>query len=535
MLSVCLSQLLVSITSTSQMNAANRVAVNTGVLYARMLITMGITLYSTRLILNALGTTDYGIFNLLAGIILMLSFLNNAMATATQRFLSFHQGRADLDMQRLVFNNSILLHVAIGVIVVIGLKIASPFLFDGFLNIPEDRMPAAKQIFDYMVVAVFFTILSVPYTASLVAHEDLIWVAFVGIMEVLMKLGMALYLTYAITGDKLIEYGFMQAAAAVIAFFLYALYCYRKYSECDLKGFGNISRGTIKELGSFAGWNLLGILCNVLRNQGFAVLLNMFFGAILNAAYGIANQVSAQLNFFSITLLRATNPQIMKSEGAGDRERMLRLSMITSKFAFFLFAAFSIPVIFEMDDLLHLWLVDVPEYTVIFCQLVLLTMLTNQLTIGLQSAAQAAGRIKTYQITISAVLVVSLPIAYLLLKMGYPPYVVLASNILIEFTACMFRMFFVKHLAGLRVKTFVQRVFLKEIFPLLFQIVTCWAIIRYLEFPFRYLFTGAVSLIVFSAAIYFLGLCKDERDMVDGIISKGKSVLLRRRHKKKMN
>lgn len=501
------------------MQAANKVALNTGILYLRMLLTVGITLYSTRLVLDALGETDYGIFNLIAGIVAMLSFLNTAMATSTQRFLSFHQGTGDVPMQVKIFSNSLMIHIVIGIVIVAGLEIAGLLLLDDFLKIPVDRIESAKTIYHYMSATVFFTIISVPFVGSLTAHENMLWVAFVNIVETLCKLGIALLL-FTTHQDKLIFYGFLTASISIVSLVMYAVFCFKKYPECSLGQFKMPEKRIVYELTSFAGWNLFGSLCAVGRSQGLAIVLNLTFGALVNAAYGIANQVSSQLTFLSATMLRALNPQIMKSEGANDRERMLRLSMTASKFGFFLLAIISIPCIFEMEELLALWLKNTPQYTVIFCKLILIAALTNQLTIGLQSALQAIGKIRQYQLIVGSLILLNLPIAWVLLKLGYPAYYALCSYIAIEFTACTLRLFFAKTIGGLSINLFMQRVIVKEILPTILAIVMCFLTVQTIQSPYRFVFTFSASGLTYVAGIYFAGLCEDEKDMIQRIARK---------------
>lgn len=501
------------------MKAANKVILNTGILYGRMLLTMGISLYTTRLILNALGQTDYGVFNLIAGVIAMLSFLNTAMATSTQRYLSFHQGKGDIAMQKLVFGNSVLLHVVIGLFVVFGLEIAGFFLLDGFLKIPVERLGAAKTVYHYMSATVFFTIVAVPFLGSLTAHENMLWVAIVAVTETMLKLGIASFLFFT-TNDKLVIYGLLTASISVFTCALYAAYCLKKYPECELRNIKLWDRKIVKELTSFAGWNLFGSLCSVGRAQGIAILLNLTFGTIVNAAYGIANQVSAQLTFFSATMLRALNPQIMKSEGANNRQRMLRLSMMASKFGFFLLAFIAIPCIFEMPGILRFWLKTVPENTVIFCQLILIGSLVNQTTIGLQSAIQAIGNIKAYQTVVGSVILLNLPVAYALLNTGFPSHYVLISYILIECVACVLRLRFLIKIANLRLKDFAERVVIKITSPTVLCIGACWAILNLGESPYRFVYTSIISSIFYVACIYILGLCADEKDLIRSILRK---------------
>jgi len=499
--------------------ASTRVAFNTMVLYAKMLITMGISLYSTRLVLHALGASDLGIFHLIAGVIAMLSFLKAAMTTSTQRFLSFHQGKKDIEMQHKVFTNSWVLHIGIGIFVVLLLLAVMPILFGGFLNIPADRVPTAKVIYYFMSVSVFFSIISAPFTASLNAHENMLWIAIVNIIESFLKLCIAFSLLYFIQTERLTIYGLLMAVLSFVTFLLYAVFCLRRYKECNINKY-RIEKSLIKELGGFAGWNLFGVLCSLGRTQGLAILLNIFFGTVVNTAYGIANQIAGQLNFFSATLLRALNPQIMKSEGMSDRHRMLRLSMIASKFGFFLMALFAIPCIFEMSEILRIWLGYVPENTVIFCTLVLIALLCNQLTIGLQSALQATGKIKIYQSVVGSILLFNLPIAYVLLRTGFPAYSVLISFISIELIACLLRLYFSNKFAGLFIREYVERVFLKEIIPTTMSVSTCWIITNYIEMEFRFIITCMFSAIIFTGFIYFTGLCANEKYLIHNLLGK---------------
>ena len=480
---------------------------------------MGISLYSTRLILNALGASDYGIFNLIAGVIAMLSFLNAAMTVSTQRYLSFHQGTGDFEMQKKIFTNSWILHIAIGLIVVVLLLALTPFLFGGFLNIPLDRISTAKAIYYFMSVSVFFTIISVPFTASLNAHENMLWIAVVNIIESIIKLGIALSLLWFIQPERLVIYGVLMAVLSLFTFMLYAVYCLRRYNECSVRKY-QIDKPLIKEIGSFVGWNLLGSFSNVGRTQGLAVVLNVFFGTVVNAAYGIANHVSGQLNFFSQTMLRALNPQIMKSEGMNNRQRMLRLSMMASKFGFFLLAFIAIPCIFEMPTILKLWLKNVPDNTIIFCDLTLIGTLIMQLTVGLQSTMQSVGKIKFYTLVVGGIMFLNLPIAIVFLLTGFPAYFVLISFIFTESIILFLRLFFAKKIAGLSIKEYFYRVFMKELLPIMISVITCWIIIYFIDFNFRFLFTITVSVLIFATSIYFAGLCADEKVLVNGMVKK---------------
>lgn len=501
------------------MNSANKVALNTSILYIRMVLTVGISLYATRLVLNALGEVDYGIFNLVAGVIGMLAFLNYAMSTSTQRYLSFHHGRKDVPMQKRVFTNSILLHIILGMIVVLCLEIAGFFLFDDFLNIPLNRIAAAKTIYHFMSVTVFFTITSVPFTGTLNAYENMLWVAIVNTIEAFSKIAIAGVLLI-LDSDKLVAFGLLTACMSVVSFSLYAFYCFRKYEICSLENLWVADKELMKELTSFAGWNLFGSLCTIARAQGLAVLLNLFLGAVINAAYAIANQVATQLNFFSVTMLRAINPQIMKSEGANDRARMLRLSMMGSKFSFFLLAFIAIPCIFEMPAILTFWLKNVPDYTIVFCRLILIGSLLNQQTISLFSAIQAVGNVKRYQIVVGFILLCNIPLSYLLLHLKYPPHYILYGYIGIEMIATFFRVILIKRATGLSIKAYFERVLLKELVPMIVIVSVCFVITQFISWDFRFVLTFGFSISAFLLSIYLTGLCEDEKEMIHSAASK---------------
>lgn len=507
------------------MGATGKVIKNTGILYTRMLLTIGISLYTTRVILEALGVEDYGIYNLVAGVINMLSFLNAAMTTSTQRYFSFYLGKGNSSNQSKVFSNSLLLHIIVGIIIFLILQLLGLVLFDNFLNIPESKIDAAKNIYLIMGITTFFTIISTPFSASLIAHENMFWVAIVNVIEVVLKLCIALMLFTSIN-NSLQVYTISIAVISAISLSLYSIVCFNKYQECSWRIWQNIDYKLIKELSLFAGWNLFGAACGIARIQGLAIILNLFFGAKINAAYGLANQVAGQLTFFSVSMLQALNPQIMQSEGAGDRKRMLKLSMMGSKFSFFLLSFIAIPVIFEMPAILKIWLKVVPDYTIDFCSLILIGIMSNQLTIGLQSAFQATGKIKIYQISVGSLILLNLPIAYFLLKLNFHPNYVLISFIGIELLACIFRVYLLNILGGLSIEEYIKRVLFKEIIPTLSTIITCYVITAYLHFTNRFVLTLIASIAVFVLTIYIAGLCEDESAVIKNFIKKGKNKIL---------
>ena len=495
------------------MHSTKKVLKNTIFLYIKMLFSIFVALFSTRLVLNAMGVSDYGVYTLVAGVIALLSFLNAAMTVSTQRFMSFYLGAGLQEKIQSVFQASIILHLLLGIIIVFFLEIIGYFLFDGFLNINPDRVVAAKTVYHFMVISTFFTINAIPYDSTINAHENMLFDAVVGVIESSLKFGIAIWLTFS-DSDRLVMYGLLIALLTILIRIIKSVYCNKKYSECKFSLSIKIDYPLLKEMFSFASWNLFGVLAGMGKNQGVAIMINIFYGTVVNAAYGIANQVAGQLLSFSTMMLKAVNPQIMKSEGTNDRQRMLKLAMMTSKFSFFLMSFFVIPVIFEMPNLLELWLKEVPEYTVIFCDLILISILVNQLTIGLQSAFQATGNIKRYQFIIGSLLLLNLPIGYVLLKQGFPVYYVLISFIFIELLASFFRLILLKRIAGLSIQEYFKRVILLEFFPVLASILVCYLIVSNVDFSFRFILTGIVSGLVLIIAIFYTGLYHDEKTIV---------------------
>jgi O-antigen/teichoic acid export membrane protein len=404
----------------AEISSLNRVAKNTGILYARMALTVFISLYATRLTLNALGVEDYGIFNVVAGSIAMLTFLSSALASATQRFISYAEGAGDREKVKVIFNVSVVLHIIIAIIVVLILEVVGYWLFKDILKIPATRVDAAQTVYQLMIVSTLLTIISVPYDAVTNAHENMAFIAVIGVLEALLKLGIAIYITHT-DFDRLVIYGFLTVITIILLLFVRQIYCRRRYEECVIRLPQYYSATVLREMAGFAGWNLLGASASMLSSYGQGPLLNSFFGPTVNTAQAISNQVSGQLSTFATTMLKALNPTIAKSEGGGNRVMMLRASLSGVKFSFFLLLLFYIPVFLEMPFIFNLWLKEVPDYAIIFCRLLLLRNLIEQLGIPLITSIHAAGKIKNFQITNSLIWIIPLPVSYYLFALGFSP------------------------------------------------------------------------------------------------------------------
>lgn len=502
------------------MSVANRVIKNTGFLYAKMGITMFISLYTTRLILNALGVDDFGIFNVVGGAIGMMGFLQAAMSSATQRFMSYYEGKGNIELLKHIFNVSTVLHFGIALVLIIVLIIAGFFFFNGILNIHADRMYAAKIIYASFILSTVFTVISVPYEAVLNAHENMLYYSIVGVIESLLKLTAALIII-RFAGDKLILYGILMAAIPFISRTVMQVYCHRKYTECVIAPRRYWEKGLMKEMTSFAGWSFMGTASSMIGNYGNGVMLNHFFGAIVNAALGVVTQLNGQLMAFSNNMIKALNPVIVKKEGSGNRQSMLHFSLIGSKISFSLLAFFSVPVLVEAPFILKIWLTDVPLWTVIFLRLHLIRALLEQLTITLGTSLSAQGDIKGLYKTTMLSDLLPLPILYILFKMHFPPYwMYIIMIIFMVFIGTGFKLYYCKKLCSLSIRSLIKVVIYPSVVLFggtLFMSLTPHLFMN--EGLFRFLIAGFLSVITF-VIIFYLFLTKEEKQIVQSIRSR---------------
>lgn len=506
------------------MNETNRVVKNTFILYGRMAITVFFSLYTTRLTLSALGVTDFGIFNVVAGAILLLTFLNTAMSAATQRFMSYAEGAGDTAKLKSIFNVSVVLHLIIAAMVLVVLEAVGYFLFNGVLNIPEARIGVARVIYQFMIFSTLFTIISVPYDAVINAHENMFLFAILGVIEAVLKLAIAISLLHT-SWDRLTQYGALTVLLSIFLLLIRRIYCHRKYAECEIKIRLYFNRPIFKEMTSFAGWSFLGSSSSILANYGQGIVMNMFFGTVVNAAQGIANQVSGQLSAFAGTMQKALNPMIAKSEGGGKREFMLKASMAGSKISFFLLMFFFIPVLLEMPYIFSIWLKNVPDYAIIFCRLLLIKNLIEQTFVTLNSTIAAVGNIKKFQIYSSVLTLFPLPISYFLFANSYPPYFIYIIFIGYALLYGLLTLYFANRTCGLSIITYYKEVIVKCI--LLFSLVLGISYVPVFFFEEgvkRLLSVLILSTVSFSFLVFFIGFSAEERSggvsMVRSILSK---------------
>lgn len=500
-----------------------RIAKNTLLLYFRMFITMAVGLFTSRVVLNVLGVSDYGIYNVVGGVITMASFLNSAMVASTQRFISFELGKGNTIRLNRVFCTSINIHATIALISVILGETVGLWFVNTRLNLPEERMFAVNWVYQCSILTFVFTVISVPYNACIVAHEKMKVYAYISIFEVLMKL-VIVYALLISPIDKLVLYAILLAFVAIIVRFLYSVYCHKKFDACKYRFI--FDRDLSKQMFSFAGWSMLGNMGLSFKDQISNIILNLFFGPTVNAARGLGIHVSSLINTFSTNFGMALNPQITKQYAVGNLHESQKLVYIGARLTFFLLSVISIPVIINIDYLLKLWLGIVPEYTSAFMVLSILACLLYSLSGTITTAIQATGNIKWFQIGVSVIMLSELPVAYILLKLGYKPYFVMFPTILTYTIAVFFRFFLLRRMIpSYKFHTYLFDVVLRCI--LLFSI--SWSISQliadnFTNNLFNLLITSFSSFIVTVLLVFIFGLKKNERRM---LIQKVKNIKLK--------
>lgn len=485
------------------------IAKNTLYMYLRMLIIMMISLYASRVVLSTLGVDDFGIYNVVGGIVALFAFLNGALSSATQRIIAFVLGQGDSRQLTQTFCMCINVHVIIAVLIVLLAETAGLWLVCHKLVIPATRMGAALFVYHCSVASAAISIIQVPFNACVSAHEKFNVYAAISILDALMKLGIVFLIQYA-DGDLLRLYGLLMLLAHVLQISLYATYCRRKFNECAYHFIWN--RAQFGQIFNFTSWSLIGNIADTLSDQGVNVLLNMFFGPAVNAARGIAVQVKMQVSAFVTNFQSAANPQIVKLYAVGEQMQMIDLVIRSSKISFFLFFLVMFPLCLEMNPILTIWLSIPPAYLYEFTIIVLVTVLLQSMGGTLQMAIQATGQIRIYHLTVSVAKLTCIPVSYLGLRAGAAPTFPLLVVMVVYFGVVAINIAIVKHLLNFPVRRYLYEVIAKDvqvallaaIIPLLFVNLTDSV---YLRIPF----TIIISILSTGCVCYFVGFDRQER------------------------
>lgn len=497
-----------------------KIAKNTIMLYIRMILVMAATLYTTRIVLKNLGVEDYGIYNVVAGVVSMFAFLNASMAGATQRFLSFELGINDEKRVNMVFCQSVIIHFIIaGIIVFLAESIGLWFVYNKLI-IPEERFTAAMWVYQIAILSFVFNIINVPYNASIIAHEKMNVYAWISILDVALKLGIA-YLISISPYDKLISYSMLILMSTIILFLFYRIYSKRHFSEC--KFHFKVDKPMFKEMFSFAGWNIIGNMAFTLRSQGSNILLNMFFGPVVNAARGVAHQVDGAVEQFVINFQTASNPQIVKSYAQEQYNETMKLVSQCSKFSFYLMILLGLPIVFQVDYILSLWLTEVPAYTPIFVQLILLNGIIDSLSKALKTHIKATGKVKWYMIIQGGFYLLALPVMYIFLKLGYSPVSSVLILVVFTFLGTFLRLFLVQSVAkGFSIRYFLQKVLLPTTIVGGIAAALCFVYSKLLPTTsFGLLVVNTIVMVIITAVfVWFVGINKSEKTYILNLVKK---------------
>lgn len=495
-----------------------RIAKNTILLYLRMILAMGVSLYTSRVVLNILGAYDFGIYNVVSGVVIMFSFLSSSMFSATQRFLSFELGKKNSEQLKKVFSMSLNIHAVIAISIFLLAETIGLWLLNAKLVIPYERLEAANWVYQLSILSFMLTVISMPYNAAIIAHERMNVYAYVSIVDVSLKLLMVFMIQF-IDYDKLKSYAVLIFFISLFTPFTYGVYCNRHFPESKYHFFRD--KLLFRTLRNYAVWNLWGNAAGVIYGQGINILLNIFFGPAINTARAIAFQVQGAVNGIVSNFQMSMNPQIVKSYAANDIKYMHQIIFHGSRYSFFLLFILSLPILLETEIILNLWLKNVPEYTVIFTRLALINVQIDCISGPLMTAAQASGSIKIYQSVVGGLLLLILPIAYLFLELGFPPQVTIYVSILISIIALFARLWILQPLMDISIRKFIKEIILISLLIAVVAIIAPMFVrLKMDEGPIRFLIVSIMAVCSSAASIYIFGLNSQEKHFLFAHLNK---------------
>lgn len=494
-------------------NNNKRIAKNTLLLYLRMIFLLSISLFTSRVVLQTLGVEDYGIYNVVGGVVAVFAFLNGAMAGATQRYLNFDLAKNDTNALSETFNTALIIHTLIAfVIILLSETVGLWFMYEKMV-IPEERMTAAMWVFQCAILVMSINIISVPYNAAIIAHEKMGAFAYISLLEAALKL-IIVYMLYISPVDKLILYAVLLLVVSVVIRFVYSSYSHRHFEETRFHFTWNTEK--LKEMGSFASWNLIGNLALMGVTQGLNMLLNVFFGPVVNAARGIAVQVQGAIQQFANNFQTAINPQITKSYASNQLKYMHSLVCRGSKFSFFMVLFMSMPFLIMTDQVLTIWLKTPPAYTSTFLRIILLNAMIDCLSNPLNNAVNASGKIRMFQLTNGVLMLSIVPLAYVALRMYTNPILVFTTQFIITGVTHFIKLSFVKKRTDLSLLYYARNVYLPVlIVAVLSPIIPCLLYWHYSKSLFIFFVTGILCLVSVAFTAYVFGLSKNERTVIN--------------------
>lgn len=501
-----------------------KIARNTLMLYVRMLVLMLVGLYTSRVVLGALGEDDFGVYNVVGGVVSMFTIISGALNSAVSRFITFEMGKgADAQLNK-VYSTAVTIQLILAAVVVLLAEPLGLWFIDNKMTIDPSRIPAARWVLHFSLLAFVINLMSVPQMASITAHEHMSAYAYIGILDGLLRLGVAFLILHSPI-DRLIYYAALMAGVVLIVRLAYGLYCRLHFEECRYRPV--FDRPLIKEMFSFAGWNFIGVTSGVLRDHGGNILVNLFSGPAVNAARGVAVQLNGAVQGFVTNFMTAVNPQITKSYAAGEKEYMFSLVRRSSRMSFFLLFLIALPVIFNADYLLSIWLKEVPEHSSLFVQLFLIFALSESFSNPMITAMLATGNIRNYQLVVGGIQLLNLPVSYVCLRMGAIPEVTVIVAIIISQICMWARLLMLSKATGFPVLPFLEEVY----FSVLFKVV-CGSLVVPLileavkpEGFAGFMVSASVCVLWTMLLIFALGLQSEERKW---LVSKFKEKFVRK-------
>lgn len=489
-----------------------RLVKNSLMLYLRMFVNMAVSLFTSRLILQALGESDFGIYNVVGGIVVMFTFINGSMTSSTSRYLTVSLAKDPLTKLKNTFSFAITVHFILAMLIFVLAETIGLWFFYHKLVIPAERMDVAFVLYQLSIATTMLSIMSVPYNASIISHEKMGAFAYISISDVFLKL-LIVYAVIYLPWDRLLVYALLLFITQVINQLIYIIYCRHKFGECRFAF--KWDRGLFREMCGFAGWNMMGNFAFICYTQGLNILINMFFGPSINAARGIAVRVQGTVSNFSANFQTAINPQITKNYAVGNLEYMRSLIYAESKFSFFLLLVLSLPMMVEAETILSWWLVKVPQNTVVFMDIMLLTTFVETSINPLLIAALATGNIKKLQMVICPILLCILPVSYVCLKIGMPAYSVFVVNLLLLFISLLVRVYLLRSYIGISLRYYITNVLGRCILVGLLSCILPLFINRLVEGKFaNFISVCIVSVVSALFCSFFLGLNRNEKKFI---------------------
>lgn len=489
-----------------------RIAKNTLLLYFRMLFMMVVSLYTSRVILNALGVEDFGIYNVVGGVVAMFTVISGSLSAAISRFITYELGKGDQSKLNKIFSASVTIQLLLSLIIVVLIESVGVWFLNAKMTIPADRVTAANWVLQFSIITFVINLISVPYNAAIIAHERMSAFAYISILEAIGKLAIAFFIMWSPI-DKLIYYAILMCTVAVIVRLTYGHYCKKHFTECTYHF--HWDKDILKQMFGFAGWNFIGASSVVFRDQGGNIILNIFFGPTVNAARGIANQVNTAITGFVQNFMTALNPQITKSYASGDGEYMMTLIFQGARLSFYMLLLLSLPVLINTHYILVIWLKIVPEHAVLFVRLILIFAMCESISNPLITAMLATGKIRNYQIVVGGLQLLNLPLSYICLKTGFVPESILVVAIIISL-ACLFaRLYMLRGMIGLSSILYMKNVFLNVLVVALLSAIIPYMLFCYMkETFFSFIIITLIAVLCTLVVEFYIGCNQKERFFV---------------------